>query len=456
MLLGSALALAGCGGGSGGVNGDPAPPATPAPTPPAPPAPVPPPPPPPPAPPPSAPAPAPGGLYIGWYEEDPVNNPEDPTVGALFFRVPAADGDFAGFMPFSYAGCSVGVDTGAMAGTRSGNRLTGTWAGTLDGAAVGGGFSADLVDGSNPPRFDGSFTNANGKQPISAGPCNYFMAAHGRFRLYGAVASEPAGVALNFDGNSTAPALTWTGVPAGALTTLRWFDEACLETTPTAASCFLGEASTTGSSLGYPSGFSGAQPLSVGGRYLVVLTAQTAATGPGAGLAAFASARFAPTTPASGPGAGAGGSGLGELTLSGLPGTTAFTPTTLPLGGPQTDGPTCFGSGAAALCSSSWTLGWDASARAQLLLSVGSAGAGAPGPAPGSRIDTLTVQYTDIANARLFRYVCGQLPSPPCDPAVHGITLDTAARRAQFNATPLAEITVGGTGSVTLQGELRW
>jgi len=382
-------------------------------------------------------------------------------VGALFISLPAGDGGFAGLMPFSYIGCSGGLSVGAIAGTRSGDNLGGTWAGTLDGASVGGGFTATAVDGAAPVRFDGSFSNSNGKQSISAGPCNYFMAAQGRFRVFAGPASEPAGVSLAVANGSTAPVLSWTGVPAGATSTLRLFDEACLESTPSAGSCFLGEAATSGSSFSFPAGFAGAQPLTVGGRYLVLLTAQTASTGSGAGIAAFASTRYTPTSTAAAAaappaGGGGAGSGLGQLTLSGSPSATAFVPSSLPLGAPETDGPTCFGSGATAACGSSWITAWAEGASALLSVIVASSSLGAPGPAPGSRIDLLTVQYIDLANSRQYRYICGQAPAPACDAAVHGVALDTAARRVRFSGAVLPEFTVGGTGSVTLNGELRW
>jgi hypothetical protein len=59
---------------------------------------------------------APGGLYIGYYHEDPISNPEDPVPGALYLSLPAGDSSFAGKMFFTYLGCqtsSVGSISGA-------------------------------------------------------------------------------------------------------------------------------------------------------------------------------------------------------------------------------------------------------------------------------------------------------------------------------------------------------
>jgi hypothetical protein len=39
---------------------------------------------------------------------------------------------------------------------------------------------------------------------------------------------------------------------------------------------------------------------------------------------------------------------------------------------------------------------------------------------------------------------------------VHGLVLDLAQRRLRFTGTVLPEFTAGGSGSVTLQGELAW
>jgi hypothetical protein len=48
---------------------------------------------------------APGGLFVGYYHEDPVTNPEDPFPGALYLNLPSANGTYAGTMFFTYFGC---------------------------------------------------------------------------------------------------------------------------------------------------------------------------------------------------------------------------------------------------------------------------------------------------------------------------------------------------------------
>lgn len=250
------------------------------------------------SPPPTTPAPptTPGAgttrLFIGYYAESAANNPEDPTVGPLFFRVPASDGAFSGVMPFTYLGCSGGVSLGTIAGMRSGSTLSGNWTGTLDGQAVSGGYSGSFAaDGAS---VTGGFTSATGKQPIVAPPCNYFLAASGSFRVFDGPAREPASVVLTVGAGTTQPGFTWTGVPAVATMAVRVFDEACLESASAGAACFLGEAFTTAAALAYPADFPGAKVLAPGGRYVAVLTAQSPSVGASAQLVGYASVRFTP------------------------------------------------------------------------------------------------------------------------------------------------------------------
>jgi hypothetical protein len=35
-------------------------------------------------------------VYVGYYQEDPLNNPEDPTMGSVYVKLPSADGSFGG------------------------------------------------------------------------------------------------------------------------------------------------------------------------------------------------------------------------------------------------------------------------------------------------------------------------------------------------------------------------
>lgn len=230
-------------------------------------------------------------VYVGYYAEDPANNPEDPTVGVLMFRVPQADGPFGGQMPFSYVGCSVGVDTGRIEGTRSGASLAGSWSGVMDGSVpVGGSLTATLDPAQD--RYSGSFTNAAGKVAVRNGPCNYFIAAGGSFEVWGEAARMPAGFTVTA-GATTTPGFSWSALPAGTVYTVRLFDDACLQDDPGDPQCFVGESlPLTVLSARYPGDFMGAgAPLTAGRAHLAVLTAQN----PGSGaFAGFTSTRFTP------------------------------------------------------------------------------------------------------------------------------------------------------------------
>ena len=70
-------------------------------------------------------SPAPGGAYIGYYQENPVTNPEDPVPGAVYLRLPAADGAFSGDMFFTYVGCQ-SSNLGRVSGRQSGLSLSGS------------------------------------------------------------------------------------------------------------------------------------------------------------------------------------------------------------------------------------------------------------------------------------------------------------------------------------------
>lgn len=226
-------------------------------------------------------------LYFGYSVEDPANNPEDPTISAMLVKMPSGDATFSGLMPFSYAGCISGQDVGTVRGSRSGRSLVGNWTGTLDGTPVGGSYEGTYD--ATLDTFSGSYTNAAGKVPFGTN-CG-FVAANGTWKLFGMNANEPSGFTLSI-GASTAPTITWSSAGADALYSLRVFDHDCLSLDPSNATCFLGEAFTTGLSASYPLDFPGATALRTNVKYLAIVTAQSAGTG---AYLAFASNTFVPT-----------------------------------------------------------------------------------------------------------------------------------------------------------------
>jgi hypothetical protein len=141
---------------------------------------------------------APGGLYVGYDAEDPVTNPEDPTLGVLHLALPAGDAAFSGAMFFAEFGCQ-SSDVGAIGGTRSGNALAGSWSSTLDGSPQSGGQSGHDTAASDV--FSGTDGVAGAKQFRNPQPCiSCTIVPGGTWELLAAGASVPARVVLGTTG----------------------------------------------------------------------------------------------------------------------------------------------------------------------------------------------------------------------------------------------------------------
>lgn len=226
-------------------------------------------------------------LYIGYYIEDPTENPEDPTIGGLLAIFPSADAGFEGLMPFSYAGCTGLADIGTVSGTRVAASVTGNWTGTVDRIAVGGSYigSYDVAN----DIVEGTYSNAGGKVPFGTGACHGFIAPRGTWKVFGATTNRPSSFAIHATVGLT-PQLSWPNA-GSALYVVRMFDESCLIANVRSASCFMGEAYTAGVTLAYPAQFPGASRLVSGGRYLVLVVGQSAVNG---GLLGFSSLRITP------------------------------------------------------------------------------------------------------------------------------------------------------------------
>ena len=227
-------------------------------------------------------------LYVGYYVEDAVNNPEDPTIGNLMVKIPSGDGTFAGLMPFSYLGCIAGADVGRVSGTRSGVSLNGTWSGTVDNVAVGGTYQGTHTPSSDT--FSGNYTNTGGKVRFGTGACFGFVVATGTWKIFGTTTSEPSTFVATATAGNT-PTISWPSAGAGTRYGVRVFDEDCLNVNPSNAACFNGEAFTNGTTIQFPAQFQNAVPLNSGGHYLVLLTGQNLSTG---ALLAFSSLRVLP------------------------------------------------------------------------------------------------------------------------------------------------------------------
>ena len=148
-------------------------------------------------------------LYVGYYQEDPIDNPEDPTMGTVYMKLPSIDGRFAGSMYFTYVGCQTS-NVGSVTGDKAAAHLRGTWNGTLDGTAQKGTF-----DGNRTTQLDiyrGTFTVAGGKPHITVGSCiQYYIASKGTFELFAVGGSDPVDFSVSVHDN----AVSWSP-PSGA------------------------------------------------------------------------------------------------------------------------------------------------------------------------------------------------------------------------------------------------
>jgi hypothetical protein len=155
----------------------------------------------------------PGGVYVGYYQEDPATNPEDPTLGSVYLNLPAADSSFSGTMYFTYFGCQ-SSNVGSIAGTKKGSALSGTWSGSIDGTSQKGSVEGAYV--ANKAAYAGTFTVAGGKQHIDIPSCiSYYIAPKGTFELFAVGQNTPSSFAVAINGHD----VRWTP-PGGATMTL--------------------------------------------------------------------------------------------------------------------------------------------------------------------------------------------------------------------------------------------
>jgi len=162
--------------------------------------------------------PAPGGLYVGYYQEDPRTNPEDPTPGAFVLKLPEGDAPFDGAMFFTFVGCQHS-NVGKVKGTKSGNALKGTWAGNVDDSPQSGPYNGtyDPVAGF----YKGVYFVSGGKQFKNIEGCiQYHIGPNGTWEMFKVGQNQPASFKVNVSGSS----VSWTAVPNGAMTLVYLLD----------------------------------------------------------------------------------------------------------------------------------------------------------------------------------------------------------------------------------------
>lgn len=154
----------------------------------------------------------PGGLYVGYYQEDPRSNPEDPTPGAFVLKLPDGDAPFDGAMFFTFVGCQRS-NVGKVKGVKTGNELKGTWAGAIDDGPQSGPYS-----GTYDPEtgyYKGVYSVAGGKQFKNIEGCiQYHIGPNGTWEMFKVGQNQPASFKVDVAGS----AVSWRAVPNGAMT----------------------------------------------------------------------------------------------------------------------------------------------------------------------------------------------------------------------------------------------
>jgi hypothetical protein len=201
VLFVAVAALAACGGG-GGTDDPAAPP--PDPTTPG--------------------TPATTSLYVGYYQEDPANNPEDPVPGAFSLNLPEGNASFSGSMFFTYIGCQTS-NVGTVSGTKTDAALAGTWSGTVDGLAQSGAYSGSYQAATQS--YAGTYTNSGGKQLRDLQPyITYTIAANGSWEMFPIEAAVPEGFTVIVSGRG----IRWSPTTGATRTLVYVLDPAIAQT----------------------------------------------------------------------------------------------------------------------------------------------------------------------------------------------------------------------------------
>jgi hypothetical protein len=165
----------------------------------------------------------PGGLYLGYYQEDALNNPEDPMPGTLLLNLPAGNAKFQGNMSFSYIGCQ-SHNVGTVGGDKLGTALTGQWTGTVDNRPQRGNYLGNY--NARQQLYSGTYNNAGGKQKVVVPNCiQYFIAAKGTWELFPAertVSRQSNAKGVSYSSRQ----ITWDARPGTAASLVSAIDRA--------------------------------------------------------------------------------------------------------------------------------------------------------------------------------------------------------------------------------------
>lgn len=212
-------------------------------------------------------------FWYGYYFENPLTNPEDPTPGFVYLQIPES-GAFEGEMYFSFVGCDDTFDVGQVSGTVSANSLDGSWQGMVDGAAVGGNYTGEL--NAQGDEYNGTYTNANGKVEIV---CNeddsIFVAPDGTWFL--GESDQNNELNIQVETTSTPLNASWNDINGAFIYLYVLVDAECLSNGGDLESCLMWSGNTLTPSFTYGQGSEvPAKPLVSGGNYLLSISAVSA------------------------------------------------------------------------------------------------------------------------------------------------------------------------------------
>lgn len=205
-------------------------------------------------------------LWFGYYQEDALNNPEDPLSGILYLNIPD-NGTFEGELFFSYVGCDDGFDAGVAQGTVNGQSIQGSWEGTVDGRAVGGDYTGQLS--ADQTTYSGTYTNANGKLEIECDvDFTYYVAALGSWRIFRSDVDNSLDITAIVNGDDVN--FSWSGINNVGIYRFVVIDRECLEEQRDLEACLVwgGESSLTDINYGQ-GGDVPAQRLIKGKDYII-------------------------------------------------------------------------------------------------------------------------------------------------------------------------------------------
>jgi len=172
---------------------------------------------------------APGGLFVGYYHEDPVTNPEDPSPGALYLNLPSADSTFAGTMFFTYIGCQK-LSAGGISGSKDKQSLSGHWSGPVDNTLQSGSFGGTYDSAAQ--RYTGTYTVDAGKQFVDLRPCiQYYIAPNGTWEVVPIGVSVPSSFFVSINGNQ----VSWPTTSGMVLTLIAIVDQSLATSATTSA-----------------------------------------------------------------------------------------------------------------------------------------------------------------------------------------------------------------------------